>query len=126
MVELRRDIDFEGPIVTGFIPTGFKIGNERFDRGLLLSPERSLAWDISSIDELNCQNILDALKISPAPEFMLFGSGPKMLQPPASFRRQADALGMGIETMDSRAAAKAWGVLRAEERWVVAALMPLT
>jgi len=27
--------------------------------------------------------------------------------------------------MDSRAAARAWGVLRAEERWIVAALMPL-
>jgi len=27
--------------------------------------------------------------------------------------------------MDSRAAARAWGVLRAEERWIVGALLPL-
>jgi uncharacterized protein len=27
--------------------------------------------------------------------------------------------------MDRRAAARTWGVLRAEERWIAAALMPL-
>ena len=36
-----------------------------------------------------------------------------------------DARGIGVEPMDSRAAARAWGVLRAEDRQVVAALYPI-
>jgi uncharacterized protein len=36
-----------------------------------------------------------------------------------------EARGLGVEAMDSRAAARAWGVLRAEGRWIVAALLPL-
>ena len=42
-----------------------------------------------------------------------------------AFVRELEGRGIGVEVMDSRAAARAWGVLRAEERWIVAALMPL-
>lgn len=125
MVELRRDVEFEGPIVTGFTSSGFKIGDRRFDNGLLLSPQQALSWDAPARDSLNLTDIINALDLSPAPEFLLFGSGTKMEQPPAAFRRAADAAALGIEVMDSRAAARAWGVLRAEERWIIGAFMPL-
>tara|TARA_R110000772_G_scaffold52228_12_gene119795 strand:+ start:5045 stop:5425 length:381 start_codon:yes stop_codon:yes gene_type:complete len=125
MVELRRDVDFEGPIVTGFTPKGYKIGDQRFDNGLLLSPEQVLSWDAPTREKLNLTEILAALDLSPAPEFLLFGSGTKMVQPPTVFRRAAEAAKLGIEVMDSRAAARAWGVLRAEERWIIGAFMPL-
>ena len=125
MVELRRDVEFEGPVVTGFTPEGFKVGDQRFDQGLLLSPYQALAWDAPARDRLDVAQILEALDLSPTPEFILFGSGPNMLQPPGAFRRAAEVLKMGIEVMDSRAAAKTWGVLRAEERWIIAAIMPL-
>ena len=39
--------------------------------------------------------------------------------------REIEARGIGVEVMDSRAAARTWGLLRGEERWIVAALMPL-
>ena len=43
----------------------------------------------------------------------------------AAFRRAVEAQGVGIEAMDSRAAARAWAVLRGEGRWIAAALYPL-
>ena len=125
MVELRRDNDIQGPVVTGLTPTGFKIGDQRFDEGLLLSPKDAIAWPIADRNGLSIEEILVTLDLHPKPEFLLFGSGPNMLQPPASFRREAEAAGIGMEVMDSRAAARSWGVLRAEERWIIAALMPL-
>ncbi|HEY9092507.1 MTH938/NDUFAF3 family protein [Parasphingorhabdus sp.] len=125
MVELRRDIDFEGPVITGFTANGYKIGEQRFDGGLLISPEQAMSWDAPGRDKLNLADILAALNLSPAPEFLLFGSGAKMEQPPAEFRRAIEAANIGIEVMDSRAAARAWGVLRAEERWIIGAFMPL-
>ena len=36
-----------------------------------------------------------------------------------------EAEGIGVEAMDSRAAARAWGILRGEDRWIAAALLPL-
>ncbi len=59
------------------------------------------------------------------PEFLLVGTGANLCQPLRPFVRALEARGIGVEVMDSRAAARAWGVLRAEERWIVAALLPL-
>lgn len=125
MVELRKDVEFTGPVITGFTASGFKCGDRRFDRGLLISPEQALAWDGSAVDRLNLAEIMSSLNLSPRPEFLLLGSGPSMLQPPAAFRREVEAAGMGLEVMDSRAAARTWGVLRAEERWIIGAFLPL-
>lgn len=125
MVELRRDHEVQGPVVTGFSTTGFKIGPQRFDGGLLLSPQDAIAWAAPAYDQLDLAAIVSTLDLHPKPEFMLLGSGPNMLQPSAAFRREVEAAGMGLEVMDSRAAARTWGVLRAEERWIIAALMPL-
>ena len=125
MVELRKDVDFVGPVITGFTSSGFKIGDQRFNQGLLISPEQALDWSGAHLDRLDLAEILSSLNLSPAPEFLLLGSGLSMLQPPAAFRREVEAAGMGLEVMDSRAAARTWGVLRAEERWIVGAFLPL-
>ena len=125
MVELRKDVEFTGPVVTGFTPQGYKVGDQRFGQGLLISPEQALSWTGARLDRLDLAAILSSLNLSPKPEFLLLGSGPSMLQPPAAFRREVEAAGMGLEVMDSRAAARTWGVLRAEERWIIGAFLPL-
>ncbi|PHR20918.1 MAG: hypothetical protein COA41_03375 [Sphingopyxis sp.] len=114
-----------GPVVTGFTPQGYKVGDQRFEQGLLISPEQALGWTGAGLDRLDLGEILSNLNLSPKPEFILLGSGASMLQPPAAFRREVEAAGMGLEVMDSRAAARTWGVLRAEERWIIGAFLPL-
>lgn len=125
MVELRKHVAFVGPVVTGFTSQGFRISDKRFDSGLLISPEQAVAWDGAAFDTLSYPKIERALNLKPNPEFLLFGSGPNMVQPPAAFRREVEAAGVGIEVMDSRAAARTWGVLRSEERWIIGAFLPL-
>lgn len=125
MVELRKDVEFTGPVVTGFTPDGYKVGDHRFGQGLLISPEQVLGWTASDLEQLDLAGILSRLNLSPSPEFLLLGSGPSMRQPPAAFRREVEAAGMGLEVMDSRAAARTWAVLRAEERWIIGAFLPL-
>lgn len=97
-----------------------------FPGGLLLSPVRAMAWgDAPAVDALTEAALGDLLTLEPAPEFLLLGVGSGLRQPPRAFVRALEARGVGVEVMDSRAAARAWGVLRTEERWIVAALMPL-
>ncbi len=97
-----------------------------FPGGLLLSPVRALAWDAApAIDALTPEALGDLASLDPKPEFLLLGTGASLRQPPRLFVRAMEAMGLGVEAMDSRAAARAWGVLRAEERWIVCALLPL-
>ena len=53
------------------------------------------------------------------------GTGPTLARPPRELVTELDAAGLGVEPMDSRAAARAWGVLRSEGRRIAAALYPL-
>lgn len=97
-----------------------------FPGGLLLTPTRALAWnDAPAVATLTAAALGDLLDGDPRPEFLLLGTGALLQQPPRAFVRDLEARGIGLEAMDSRAAARAWGLLRAEERQIVAALLPL-
>lgn len=123
---MRRDDAGQGPIVTGFAGRGFRVREDLFPGGLLLSPLRALAWGApAAVTDLDVAMLGDLLDLSPVPEFLLLGTGAGLQQPPRALVRALEAKGVGVEAMDSRAAARAWGVLRAEDRWIVAALLPL-
>ncbi|MBB6193012.1 uncharacterized protein FHS51_003267 [Sphingobium wenxiniae] len=112
--------------MTGFSGRGFRVKDDVFPTGLLLSPVRALAWnDAPGSEALTVASLGDLLDLDPRPGFLLLGTGADLRQPPRSFVRDLESSGIGVEAMDSRAAARAWGVLRAEERWIVAALLPL-
>jgi uncharacterized protein len=125
-MDLNRDDPPSGPIVTGFSGRGFRIRDTVFPGGLLLTPEIALPWeDCPSVEGLTPAALGTLCDLDTAPEFMLLGTGSGLVQPPRAFVRAMEARGIGVDVMDSRAAARAWGVLRAEQRWIVAALMPL-
>ncbi|MDB5698701.1 MAG: hypothetical protein JWN69_1505 [Alphaproteobacteria bacterium] len=94
-------------------------------RALLLTPERADQWPAPALDSLTIDDLAPLLRLDPLPEFVLLGTGPALKFPPRTLVAALDARGIGIEAMDSRAAARTWGLLRGEERWIAAALMPL-
>lgn len=125
-MDLRKDSAPAGPIVSGFSSGGFRVGEALYPRGLILDPNAAHAWDApASANNLTLAMLNNLLRLDPAPEFLLLGTGPGLVQPPRAFVSAVEALDIGVEAMDSRAAARAWGVLRQEGRWIVAALMPL-
>jgi uncharacterized protein len=125
-MEVRRENPASGPIIKGFSGTGFRVGDTVFPRGVMLDPERVLEWHAPENVSTLAPGAIDTLfAIDPLPEFLLLGTGQRLVQPPRAFVAAIEARGIGVEAMDSRAAARAWGVLRQEERWIVAALMPL-
>lgn len=118
-MKLDRGPRSSGPVVTGFSGHGFKIDGQPTPGGVLLTPEWWRPWD----------GVLGDVALEPlaeiAPEFILIGTGATLARPRSALIKALDARGIGVETMDSRAAARAWAVLRAEDRWIAAALMGL-
>lgn len=118
-MRLDRSPRAAGPVVTGFAGAGFKIDGAGTEGGVLLAPEWWRLWD-GELTETALEPLIEL-----APEFILIGTGSALVRPARAFVAALEARGVGVEVMDSRAAARAWGVLRAEDRWIAAALMPL-
>ena len=126
---MRMDLDRSpgGPIVTGFSGGGFKVGDgaggETVHAAVLLTPSSASAWTPPPIESLALPDVVALL--GDTPEFLLIGTGATLVRPPVAMIRAIEAMGIGVEAMDSRAAARAWGVLRSEGRTIVAALYPI-
>ena len=120
-MDLRREEGSAGPIVRGFRGTAYLVGERVFEGGLILTPDAALGFDAA----LSMAAIAPALAIDPPPEFLLLGTGPRLEHPDPLFREALAERGIGLEAMDSRAAARAWRLLRNEGRWVSAVLMGL-
>lgn len=112
----------EGPLISAIGSQGFRV-DEGYYPALLLTPTRADAWSPPPIAALDLEALAPLIAIRP--EFVLIGTGSTLVRPPAGLVRALEAQGIGIEPMDSRAAARAWGVLRAERRTIGAALYPL-
>ena len=125
MARLVPDEAPPGPIVQGFSGTGFSVDG-RVYAAVLLTPTRAAAWDAPpTARDLGLEDVAPLLALERPPEFLLLGTGPSLAFPPRPLVRALEAQGIGVEAMDSRAAARTWGLLRGEGRWIAAALMPL-
>ncbi len=122
-MRMERESQAGGPIVRGFVGNGFRLDDETVHRAVLLTPEAASPWSPPPLAEL-MPALLQAL-IDLGPEFILFGTGATLVRPPVTLVRALEDREIGVEAMDSRAAARAWGVLRGEGRIIGAALYPL-
>lgn len=111
-----------GPIVQGFSGNGFRVEDQVYP-ALLLTPGEARGWTPPPLAALTEADLAPLLEDQP--EFVILGTGAALVRPPKPLRDAFAALGLGLEAMDSRAAARAWGVLRSENRRVAAALYPL-
>jgi uncharacterized protein len=114
-----------GPRVQGFSGHRFVVDGKAHD-ALLLTPEAAIGWSPPRLTDLTTAHVDPVLALDPPPEFLLLGTGPSMAFPPPALTEALAARGIGVEAMDSRAAARTWGLLRGEGRWIAAALLPLS
>ncbi|MDQ8755960.1 Mth938-like domain-containing protein [Sphingosinicella sp. LHD-64] len=113
-----------GPLVRGFSGNRFKIDGRTYE-AVLLTPERAVMWEAPDLADLTAADVAPLLALDPAPEFVVLGTGRTTAPPPRAFVAVLEDKGIGVEAMGSRAAARTFGLLRGEGRWIAAALMPL-
>ena len=125
MPRWEQDTRGIGPLVRGFSGGGFAVDGGVYE-ALILTPQRADGWAAPALADLTLEHLEPILALDPKPEFLILGTGPSMAFPPRLLVRELEKRGIGVEAMDSRAAARTWGMLRGEDRWIAAALLPLS
>ncbi len=94
----------------------------RHDRSIVVLPDRPvLAWPFDRFDALTVEGF--AFVAAQEPELVVFGSGDRLRFVHPRLLKPLVERGVGVETMDVRAACRTYNILMAEGRRVAAALL---
>jgi len=123
----------EGRRYDGFVPGRYQIdaygnGGFRFadmsHRGsILVLPSGVRAWPVNSIAELTDEAFEPVFEEADALELLLLGTGLDVAGIPSSFRERFREARIGLDVMQTGAAARTYNILLAENRRVGAALI---
>jgi len=103
-------------------PGWLQINGQRYHHSIWVSSSGQInAWPPATPQDLQVADFECLAQDSP--ELVLYGSGERLRFPPAPLLRPLIERGVGLETMDTLAAARTFNFLASEGRRVVAALM---
>ena len=109
-------------VLRGISEAGVLVNQETIARSFLLAPNAIVQdWRPASAADLLPEDMLALLPLEPA--LVLLGTGARQVFPPAAAMAALLTRGIGIEVMDSGAAARTFNVLATEGRRVVAAFL---
>ncbi|MGE0310456.1 MAG: Mth938-like domain-containing protein [Lautropia sp.] len=109
--------------ITAYGEGWFEVNAVRHQGPILVMPEGEVeAWPLAA-DGAPAEGDLDPI-IARAPEVVLLGTGIAHAFAPARLTARLHAAGIGVESMDSRAACRTYNILMVEGRRVLAALLP--
>jgi len=105
-------------------PEGIQINDRLWAETIALTPDGIVGqWDSAPIADLREDDFAPLLAQSP--ELVLVGSGARNEFPPRELMFAFARLGVGLEVMDSAAAARTFNVLAMEGRRIAAVLYPV-
>lgn len=106
--------------ITGYGDGYVEINHQRFERSLVVLPDRVIAdWQTATPPGAQCLAALAPLDV----EILLIGTGDRLQFPSAQALRPLIEARRGFEVMDTRAACRTYNILLAEDRRVAAALV---
>ncbi|WP_332771245.1 Mth938-like domain-containing protein [Phenylobacterium sp.] len=116
----------DAPQIDAYGDGGFRLSTGRHQGSLLILRDEPTAWPVRSLAELTPDSLADILAAGRAEvEFVLLGVGATNALPPKAVRETLQKAGIGLEFMDTAAAARLYNVLTAEGRRLAAALIAI-
>jgi len=111
--------------ISGFTGNGFRIGEGIFPAGMIIWPEGAGEWTPPALSELEEGDFSLLNPVDPPLDLILIGTGAALRRPSRLLIESLNHRHIGVEPMDSRAAARTYNLLAGEGRRVGAALYPL-
>lgn len=112
------------PSIDAYGDGGFRLAGERHEGSVLILADEARSWEVASLGQLTLKSLQPVLDAGAAEvEFVLLGVGVRNTMPPREIREGLRAAGIGLEFMDTPAAAKLYNLLTSEGRRVAAALI---
>lgn len=102
----------------------FRISGRQLKGSVLVFPERSELWPVTSFDALTAASLAPVVAAGNI-EVLFIGCGPRMLMVSPELRKEMRAHGISIEPMDTGGACRTYNLLLAEGRGVAAALIAI-
>ncbi|WP_432784895.1 hypothetical protein AAEX37_01825 [Oligella sp. MSHR50489EDL] len=143
-MELQLQSRTPANTVTGYGDDYIEINEQKFHRPIFFRPEGPVStWQVAGLKDITQASLIEAAglikkeqdpfafldedggrpRYDNAPEIVIIGTGQKQRFLPHEVLQPLLAEGIGVECMDTRAAARTYNVLMNENRIVVAALL---
>jgi uncharacterized protein len=114
----------DAPSIDAYGDGGFRLSGEWHAGSLLIVADEPRAWPVAALAELTVESLAPVFEAGRAEvEFLLLGVGLRNAQPPRAIREALLTAGLGLEFMDTPAAAKLYNVLTSEGRRLACALI---
>jgi uncharacterized protein len=114
-------------VIEAYGPHGFRVGGVAYSGAVIVFPDRTLAWSVTTLAEVTAASlgpIAERSGTEGAIEILLLGCGRRMAPVPPALRAEMRRLRVAIDAMDTGAACRTYDVLLSEGRRVAAALLP--
>lgn len=111
------------PPISGYGPGRFRLGGIEHIGSLLILPDGVYPWLVSDASQVSPENLRPVMAFQPALDFLILGTGAAQFFPDRELRQAFADAKIGLEAMNTGAAARTYNVLLAEERIFAAALI---
>jgi len=102
--------------IDGYGPGFFRIGGEVFEGAVLTSAAGTVIWD-------GYEDAQALTALAGEVDVLFIGTGTEIAHIPADLRSELEAVGLGVEVMNSPSACRTYNVLLSEGRRIAAALL---
>ena len=114
----------DAPTIDAYGDGGFRLAGVRHEGSVLILADEARSWPVEAMADLKLADFQAVLDAGAAEvEFVLLGTGVRNALPPREVRDGLRAAGLGLEFMDTAAAAKLYNLLTSEGRKLAAALI---
>jgi uncharacterized protein len=104
--------------ISGYGPGFFRVGTHLLRGACLISPWDAGPWG-------GYEDTAGPLSLAGRIDVLFVGTGAEIAHVPAGFREAMEAVGMGVEVMNSPAACRTYNVILGEGRRIAVALIPV-
>lgn len=143
-MELQLQSRTAANTVTGYGDDYIEINEQKYHQAIFFRPEGPVStWQVAKLQDITQESLIEAASLikkeqdpfafldegnshpgyDNAPEIIIIGTGQKQRFISPAIIQPLLAAGIGVECMDTRAAARTYNVLMNENRIVVAALL---